>query len=91
MKWFGDWNPDGIICQIYDDRLGCGFIGRRESSVVELFESRAKSEFPRILPDDVATGEMAARHYLERGFPAFRFFRRNVDVVVRGTRGGIQT
>ncbi len=20
-RWFKDWNPDGIICQIYDDRL----------------------------------------------------------------------
>jgi LacI family transcriptional regulator len=42
--------------------------------VVELFESRAKSEFPRILPDDVATGELAARHFLERGFRHFGFF-----------------
>jgi LacI family transcriptional regulator len=72
-KWFGDWNPDGIICQIYDDRLARVYRETRRP-VVELFESRSKSEFPRILPDDVATGEMAARHFLERGFRHFGFF-----------------
>ena len=72
-RWFKDWNPDGIICQIYDDRLAKVY---RETGkpVVELFESRAQSEFPRILPDDVATGEMAARHFLERGFRHFAYF-----------------
>ncbi|HEY1685183.1 MAG TPA: XylR family transcriptional regulator [Tepidisphaeraceae bacterium] len=72
-RWFEDWKPDGIICQIYDDRLAkvyrdCG------KPVVELFESRASSEFARILPDDVATGELAARHFIERGFRHFAFF-----------------
>jgi LacI family transcriptional regulator len=73
LKWFRDWKPDGIICQIYDDRLARVY---REINkpVVELFESRAQSEFPRILPDDVATGELAARHFLERGFRHFAFF-----------------
>jgi LacI family transcriptional regulator len=72
-KWFKDWEPDGFICQIYDDRLAKVY---RETGkpVVELFESRAKSEYPRVLPDDVATGEMAARHFLERGFRHFAFF-----------------
>jgi LacI family transcriptional regulator len=72
-KWFRDWKPDGIICQIYDDRLAKVY---REINkpVVEIFESRAQSEFPRILPDDVATGELAARHFMERGFRHFAFF-----------------
>ena len=72
-KWFRDWNPDGIICQIYDDRLARVY-RQTGKPVVELFESRAHSEFPRILPDDVATGEMAARHFIERGFRNFAFF-----------------
>src|SRR3954464_7128976 len=72
-KWFGDWNPDGIIAQIYDDRLAEVY-RKAKKPVVELFESRATSEFPRILPDDVATGEMAAKHFLERGFKNFGFF-----------------
>jgi len=72
-RWFNDWNPDGIICQIYDDRLAKVYRQTRKP-VVELFESRSKSEFPRILPDDVATGELAARHFLERGFRHFAYF-----------------
>jgi LacI family transcriptional regulator len=72
-RWFKDWNPDGIICQIYDDRLAKIYRDSRKP-VVEIFESRAKSEFPRILPDDVATGRLAARHFLERGFRHFAYF-----------------
>jgi LacI family transcriptional regulator len=72
-RWFGDWNPDGIIAQIYDDRLAEVY-RQANKPVVELFESRSHSEFSRILPDDVATGEMAAKHFLERGFKNFGFF-----------------
>jgi LacI family transcriptional regulator len=72
-KWFHDWNPDGIICQIYDDRLAKVY-RQTGKPVIELFESRGQSEFPRVLPDDVATGELAARHFLERGFRHFAFF-----------------
>jgi LacI family transcriptional regulator len=71
--WFKDWNPDGIICQIYDDRLASVYRNTGKP-VIELFESRAESEFPRVLPDDVATGEVAARHFLERGFRHFAYF-----------------
>lgn len=72
-KWFKDWEPDGIICQIYDDRLAKVY---RETGkpVVELFESRVDSEFPRVLPDDIATGALAARHFIDRGFRHFAFF-----------------
>jgi LacI family transcriptional regulator len=72
-KWFKDWSPDGIIGQIYDDRLAPVY-RQTGKPVVELFESRANSEFVRILPDDVATGELAAKHFLERGFRHFGFF-----------------
>lgn len=72
-KWFDDWKPDGIICQIYDDRLAKVY-ERTRAPVIELFESRAASQFPRVLPDDVAAGRMAARHFVERGFRHFAFF-----------------
>lgn len=72
-RWFEQWQPDGIIGQIYDDRLARVYLNTGKP-VVELFESRAESQFPRILPDDVATGAMAARHFLERGFRHFAFF-----------------
>jgi LacI family transcriptional regulator len=72
-KWFRDWDPHGIIGQIYDDRLAKVYRDTGKP-VVELFESRQDSEFPRVLPDDVATGAMAAKHFLERGFRHFAFF-----------------
>jgi LacI family transcriptional regulator len=72
-KWFGEWNPDGIICQIYDDRLAKVYRATRKP-VVELFANRSSSEFPRIVPDDAAVGRMAARHFLERGFRHFAYF-----------------
>ena len=72
-KWFRDWDPHGIIGQIYDDRLVKVYRDTGKP-VVELFESRQESEFPRVLPDDVATGAMAAKHFLERGFRHFAFF-----------------
>lgn len=72
-RWFRDWKPHGIIGQIYDDRLAKVYREARVP-VIELFESRSESEFPRILPDDEATGALAARHFLERGFRHFAFF-----------------
>jgi LacI family transcriptional regulator len=72
-KWFKEWEPDGIIGQIYDNRLAKVYRSTGKP-VVELFESRAHSEFPRVLPDDVALGRLAARHFLERGFRNFAFF-----------------
>ena len=72
-KWFNEWKPDGIIGQIYDNRLARVYRATGKP-VVELFESRAHSEFHRVLPDDVALGEMAAQHFLERGFRNFAFF-----------------
>ena len=30
-RWFKDWNPDGIICQIYGDRLAEKFTETRAS------------------------------------------------------------
>jgi LacI family transcriptional regulator len=72
-KWFNDWKPDGIICQIYDDRLAKVY-RQTKRPVVELFESRAASEFARVLPDDIAAGKLAAQHFVERGFRHFAFF-----------------
>ncbi|WP_428937557.1 substrate-binding domain-containing protein [Fontivita pretiosa] len=73
IDWFTDFNPDAVICQIPDDRMTRLFRDTGKP-VVELFESRPESPFPRILPDDVATGQMAAQHFLERGFRHFAFF-----------------
>ncbi len=72
-RWFRDWRPDGIIGQIYSSGLASVYRATK-SPVVELFETRRNSTFPRVLPDDIAAGEMAARHFLDRGFTHFGYF-----------------
>src|SRR3954466_3339920 len=49
--WFDEWNPDGIIAQSHKDRLAKVYHAFARP-IVELFESRAGSSFPKILPDD---------------------------------------
>jgi LacI family transcriptional regulator len=72
-RWFRDWDPDGIICQIQEDRMATFYRNLRKP-VVEVFERDSRAHFPRILPDDNATGRMAAEHFLQRGFRNFGFF-----------------
>ncbi|HYO11064.1 MAG TPA: substrate-binding domain-containing protein [Tepidisphaeraceae bacterium] len=72
-RWFKDWEPDGIICQIQEDQMADFFRGTGKP-VVEVFERNGAAQFPRILPDDHATGRMAAEHFLRRGFRHFGYF-----------------
>ena len=72
-RWFRDWEPDGIICQIQEDRMTKFYRGTGKP-VVELFERDSRSHFPRILPDDQATGRLGAEHFVRRGFRHFGFF-----------------
>lgn len=88
-RWFKDWQPDGIIGQIYSSGLAPVYRATGKP-VVELFESRRRSEFPRVLPDDIAAGEMAARHFLERGFVHFGYFGVSWMVWSREREAGFQ-
>jgi LacI family transcriptional regulator len=72
-RWFRDWEPDGVICQIEEPGLA-PFFRDLGKPVVEVFERIGGPQFPHILPDDVATGAMAAEHFLQRGFRNFGFF-----------------
>jgi LacI family transcriptional regulator len=72
-RWFRDWEPDGIICQIQEDRMTKFYRGTGKP-VVELFERDSRAHFPRILPDDQATGRLGADHFVRRGFRHFGFF-----------------
>src|SRR6478672_7749811 len=49
-RWFRDWNPDGIICQIQEDSM-VRFYRDMGKPVVEVFERNGPAQFPRILPD----------------------------------------
>src|SRR5687768_12291488 len=56
-RWFGDWNPDGIICQIQKDSMA-QFYRNTGKPVVEVFERNGPAQFPRVLPDDRAAGRL---------------------------------
>jgi LacI family transcriptional regulator len=72
-RWFNDWNPDGIICQVQEERL-LKFFRDTGKPIVEVFERNGPAVFPRVLPDDLAAGRLAADHFLQRGFRNFGFF-----------------
>ena len=88
-RWFRDWEPDGIICQIQEDRMATFYRNTRKP-VVELFERDSRAHFPRILPDDDATGRLAAEHFLQRGFRHFGFFGDGAMPWVRAREAGFR-
>jgi LacI family transcriptional regulator len=71
-RYFNDWNPEGVICQIWDTALA-EFYRELGVPVVQVFGGATHSDFGRLLPDDFAAGRLAARHFLERGFWHFGF------------------
>ena len=88
-RWFRDWEPDGIICQIQEDRM-TKFYRSTGKPVVELFERDSRSYFPRILPDDQATGRLGADHFIRRGFRQFGFFGDGSMAWVREREAGFR-
>jgi len=70
---FGHVRIDGVLGMLFDDTLDERLHGLGVP-VVNVSSSRADAEWPRVTPDDVAVGRMAAEHLLERGFRAFGFF-----------------
>jgi LacI family transcriptional regulator len=56
--------------------------------VVELFERNQRAHFPRILPDDQVTGQLAAEYFFNRGFRNFGFFGDGTMAWVREREAG---
>ena len=88
-RWFRDWRPDGIICQIQEDRMAQFYRDMRRP-VVELFERNQRAHFPRILPDDQMTGQLAAEYFVSRGFRNFGFFGDGAMAWVREREAGFR-
>jgi len=81
-----DWNPTASSARFMTIVLPEVYRQANETGG-ELFESRAKSEFPRILPDDVATERW--RQTFWNGIPDILPFWCAVDAVVRRAGSGV--
>ncbi len=71
------WTGDGVICQLGRNlshrKLAAGFDG----PVVDMDLHQEHLGLPRVLPDNHAIGEMAARYFVGRGFVNFATFCRS--------------
>ena len=83
-----DWNPDGIIAEVFNDRLMATYRATGKP-VVELFANRRGTDGTRVVDDDVAVGRMAARYFVERGFRNFANFGNRAKIWSRETRKGL--
>lgn len=70
--WLGDWDGDGIIARVDNDRMAAALraTGR---PVVDVSAERARSEFPRVTIDNGAVARLAAAHFGERGLRQLAF------------------
>ena len=68
-----EWHPEGIIGRLPTAAMveAVKELGR---PLVNVSGRPADSDVARVGPDDLAVGETAARHFLERGFSAFGYF-----------------
>ena len=70
--WLESWDGDGIICRSTTPALS-KIVNRKKIPLVDLTDIYGKTCFPFIGIDHELTGELAARHLLERGFRNFGF------------------
>ncbi|MBT3293837.1 MAG: substrate-binding domain-containing protein [Verrucomicrobia bacterium] len=69
------WQGDGIITMLGGDRVELGrLIDDAKCPAVSLNDNFADFNIPRISQDDAIAGNMAAEHFLERGFNSFAFY-----------------
>lgn len=72
-KWLADFQPHGVIADIYDDQIAT-LLADADIPFIELFGNRKRSDCVRIVSDDLAVGAMAAKHFLDCGFRNFAYF-----------------
>lgn len=67
-----EWSPDGIIAGLWEDDAIRALI-EMGVPTVDVFDWGSQYPIPRVIPDDVAAGRLAAEHLLSRGFRSFAF------------------
>ena len=70
------WRGDGVITILLSKRGDITrFINRQRVPVVALYADAPHVQVPRVILDDVRIGQLAAEHFLERGFTDLGFYR----------------
>ncbi|MFG0265671.1 MAG: substrate-binding domain-containing protein [Rhodopirellula sp. JB055] len=70
--WLDDWEGDGVIARIENEEIASS-IRRLKIPVVDVSAARRIPNIPWVETNDVAIGELAYRHFRERGFEHFAY------------------
>lgn len=71
-RWIEDWDGDGIIARIENKNMA-QVLSRLHVPVVDLSSYRFLPEVPAVMTDSCAIAELAATHFLNRGFEHFAY------------------
>jgi LacI family transcriptional regulator len=71
-KWLDDWDGDGIIARI-ENKSMAQVLARLRVPVIDLSSHRYLPGLPGVITDGRAIAEMAATHFLNRGFEHFAY------------------
>jgi LacI family transcriptional regulator len=71
-QWLARWQGDGIIARVNDQHMA-DLLAKVNVPVVDLRNYVTTTRFPRVGPNNPLVAELAARHFLERGFREFAF------------------
>ena len=66
-----NWSGDGIISNFGIDRQALLLERHGDRPAVGVFMAHPELPVPRVAPDDTQTGQLAAAHFLDRGFRNF--------------------
>lgn len=71
-KWLDDWDGDGIIARIENKSMAQA-LSRLHVPVVDLSSYRFLPQVPGVMTDGKAIAQLAATHFLNRGFEHFAY------------------
>jgi len=71
-KWLNEWEGDGIIARIENKSIA-QVLARAKCPVVDLSSYRFLPQVPAIMTDSRSIAELAATHFLNRGFEHFAY------------------
>lgn len=86
-EWLANWDGDGVISRSSDPQL-VKSAHARNLPTIDLTDFRSDLGLPRIWANSNAIGQMAATHFIERGFTKFAFCGFSDHIWSRNRRDG---